>query len=69
MMFVERHMKFVMVNGRTLGTQFLCALCCEPIRESYLRDVATRLSYYNHKRYVDHCKAPVLALQYAAMAP
>jgi hypothetical protein len=61
-------MKFVLVNGRTPRTQSLCALCCEPIGESYLRDIVTRLPYCNHACYVDHSKAPVLALQYHAMA-
>ena len=51
-------MKFVLVNGRIPRTQSLCALCCEPIGESYLRDIVTRLLYCNHKCYVDQCKAP-----------
>ncbi len=42
-------MKFVLVNGRTPRTQSFCALCCESIGESYLRDIATQLSYCNHK--------------------
>jgi hypothetical protein len=61
-------MRFVLVNGRTPRTQSLCTLCCEPIEESYLRDIGTQLPYCNHKCYVDNCKAPVLALQYHAMA-
>jgi hypothetical protein len=61
-------MKFVLVNGRTPRTQSFCALCCESIGESYLRDFATQLAYCNHKCYVDHCKGPVIALQYHAMA-
>ena len=61
-------MRFVLVNGRTLRTQSLCTLCCEPIGESYLRDIGTQLPYCDHTCYVDHCKAPVLALQYHAMA-
>ena len=61
-------MKFVLVNGRTPRTQSLCAMCCEPIGGSYLRDIVTRLLYCNHECHVDHCKAPVLALQYHAMA-
>jgi hypothetical protein len=61
-------MKFVLVNGRTPRTQSFCALCCESIGENYLRDIATQLPYCNHKCYVDHCKVPVLALQYHAMA-
>ena len=61
-------MKFVLVNGRTPRTQSLCALCLEPIGEAYLRDIVTRFPYCNHKCYVNHCKAPVLQLQYHAMA-
>jgi len=61
-------MKFVLVNGRTPRTQSPCALCCEPIGESYLRDIVTRLLYCNHRCYADHGNAPVLALQYHAMA-
>jgi hypothetical protein len=61
-------MKFVLVNGRTPRTQSFCALCCELIGESYLRDIATQLAYCNHKCYVACCKGPVLALQYHAMA-
>jgi len=61
-------MKFVLVNGRTPRTQSFCALCCESIGESYLRDIATQLAYCNHKCYVDCSKVPVLALQYHAMA-
>jgi hypothetical protein len=61
-------MKFVLVNGRTPRMQSVCALCCESIGESYLRDIATQLSYCNHKCYVDHCKVPVLAFRFHAMA-
>jgi hypothetical protein len=61
-------MKFVLVNGRTPRRQSLCALCCELIGESYLRDIATRLTYCNHRCYVNHCEGPILALQYRAMA-
>jgi hypothetical protein len=64
----RRHMKFVLVNGRIPRPQSFCALCCEPIGESYLRDIATRLSYCEHKCYVDHCKVAVPALQYHARA-
>jgi hypothetical protein len=61
-------MKFVLVNGRTPRTQSFCALCCESIGESYLRNIATQLAYCNHECYVDHRKVPVLALQYHAIA-
>ena len=55
--------KFVLVNGRTPRPQSFCALCCEPIGDSYLRETAKRFSYWDHKCYVDHCKVPVLELQ------
>jgi hypothetical protein len=32
-------MKFVVVNGRTPRQQTRCALCCEPIGKSYLREL------------------------------
>ena len=51
-------MKFVLVNGRTPRPQSFCALCCEAIKESYLRELKTRLSYCDHKCYAGHCKLP-----------
>ena len=44
-------MKFVLVNGRTPRPESFCALCCEAIGESYLRDLATRLSYCSCQCY------------------
>ena len=41
----------------------LFVLCCEPIGESYLREIGTRLSYCNHNCYVDHRTDAVLALE------
>ena len=64
----RRHMKFIVVNGRTPRPQSFCALCCEPIGESYLREIATRLSYCGHRCYVDHSNVPILALQNHARA-
>ena len=61
-------MKFILVNSRTPRTQSSCALCCESIKESYLRDIATQLAYCSYSCYVDHSKVPVLALQHHAMA-
>jgi hypothetical protein len=49
-------MKFVLVNGRTPRSQSVCAPCCEPIGETYLREIATRLSYCDHQCYLGHCK-------------
>jgi hypothetical protein len=61
-------MKFILVNGRTPRPPSFCALCCEPIGESYLREAATRLSYCDHKCYVDRCKVPILTLPNHARA-
>jgi hypothetical protein len=47
----RRHMKFILVNGRTPRPQSFCARCCEPIGASYLREIATRLSYCDHGCY------------------
>ena len=47
----RRQVKFVLVNDRTPRPQSFCALCCEPIGGSYLREIATRLSYCDHKCY------------------
>lgn len=38
---VAMKMTFVLVNGRTPSPQSFCALCCEPIGESYLRDITS----------------------------
>jgi hypothetical protein len=46
-------MKFVLVNGRTPRAPACCALCCEVIAEGYVRDIATGLSYCNHRCWVD----------------
>src|SRR3954449_5810118 len=58
----RRHMKFIVVNGRTPRPQSFCALCCEPIGESYLREIATRLSYCDHKCYAGHLELAAPAL-------
>jgi NAD(P)H dehydrogenase (quinone) len=44
----RRHMRFVLVNGRTPRPQSFCAWCCEPIGENYLRELTTHLSYCDH---------------------
>jgi hypothetical protein len=49
-------MKFILVNGRTPHVESCCALCREPIGETYLREIATRLSYCDHSCYVGHRK-------------
>jgi hypothetical protein len=47
-------MKFVLVNGRIPNPESFCALCCESIGESYLRDPSTRRSYCDHTGYLGH---------------
>jgi hypothetical protein len=59
-------MKFVLVNGRTPRPQSFCAMCCEPIGESYIREIATRRSYCDHECYLDDRKGTALKLQYHA---
>jgi hypothetical protein len=49
-------MKFVLVNGRIPIPQSFCALCCEPIDDGYLREIATQLSYCDHQCYAGHCE-------------
>jgi hypothetical protein len=41
-------MKFVVVNGRTPHQQTRCALCCEPIGKSYLRELTTQYAQVAH---------------------
>jgi hypothetical protein len=61
-------MRFILVNGRTPRPQTFCVTCCEPIAESYLREIATRLSYCGHACYRGRFKWPAPALQYHARA-
>ena len=61
-------MKFILVNGRNPRRESLCSLCCEPIGESYLRELTTRLSYCSHECYLGHCKLAVSALAEQARA-
>jgi hypothetical protein len=61
-------MRFVLVNGRTLRSQSFCALCCEPIGASYLREIATQLPYCDRQCYLSRSMRIVPALQYHASA-
>jgi hypothetical protein len=61
-------MKFVVVNGRTPHLQTFCALCCEPIGKSYLRELTTQLSYCDHRCYVGHRKIATPEIQKHARA-
>jgi len=61
-------MKFVLVNGRRPRPETFCALCCEPIRESYLRELTTRLPYCSYECYLGHCKLAISVLEERARA-
>lgn len=65
---MEPHMRFVLVNARSPRAESFCALCCEPIDESYLRELATRLSYCNYECYLGQCKIAFAALKERARA-
>jgi hypothetical protein len=56
-------MRFVLVNGRTPCSRSFCAWCCEPVGDSYLRELATHFSYCNHDCYLAHCRMPDPVLQ------
>jgi hypothetical protein len=53
-------MKLILVNGRIPRLRFFCSLCCEPIGETYVREIATRLSYCDPTCYVGHRKLAAL---------
>jgi hypothetical protein len=55
-------MKFVLVNGRIPCPQTYCVLCCEPIGESYLREIGTHLPYCDHDCYAAHCNSAIRRL-------
>jgi hypothetical protein len=61
-------MRFIMVNGRTPRSRSLCAMCDQPARVNYLREIGTRLIYCDHNCYESHCKSVVLLLENRAMA-
>jgi hypothetical protein len=61
-------MNFVLVNGRTPHPQSFCAVCCEPIGESYVREVTTRLCYCDRKCYSERYKVGVRAPKKQARA-
>jgi hypothetical protein len=63
-------MKFVWVNGRAPRGQSSCALCREPIEESYLRELATsgRLCYCDDRCYLGHRWLAIPAGKESAMA-
>jgi hypothetical protein len=59
-------MKFVFVNGRTPRPHSFCAHCCEPIRDSYVREIVTRFAYCDHTCYLGQGKRAAPAHEYHA---
>jgi hypothetical protein len=51
-------MRFVLVAGRTPTPQSFCTFCCDPIGDSYLRDVSTRLPYCDQICFAMHSENP-----------
>jgi hypothetical protein len=46
-------MKFILINGRRPRLQSSCALCGEPIGETYLREIPNpALSYCDYRCYL-----------------
>jgi hypothetical protein len=64
----RRHMRFLLVNGRSPRQPSFCALCCRPIGANYLREIETQLSYCDDKCYAEHCVGAVLAIENHAQA-
>jgi hypothetical protein len=59
-------MKFVLVNNRQPREDAYCALCCEKVEETYVREIQTRLIYCGYGCYAGHVSVAVLALEYHA---
>jgi hypothetical protein len=57
-------MRFVMVNDGAPRPQSFCAMCCEPIGKSYLRELVTRRSYCDTSCYLGRPTWIVQALQF-----
>ena len=49
-------MRYIFVNARKLKQDGYCALCCEAITESYVREIGTRLIYCTADHYEGHCR-------------
>jgi len=61
-------MRYVLVNDRTPFRQVSCVQCCQPISNSYLRNVATRLCYCDTECYTLHCSGAVALLEKRAQS-
>lgn len=50
-----RHMRFILVNRRTLSRRTFCMLCSRPIGASYLKELRTGLPFCGHDCYALYC--------------
>ncbi len=55
----RRHMRFILVNGRSPRPRSLCVMCDQPVGASYLREIGTLLVYCDHNCYAAYCKSAV----------
>jgi hypothetical protein len=61
-------MKFVLVNGRTPRSHSFCVVCNEQIKENYLRDVTTNLTYCDCRCYAERRVGAALGIRECARA-
>ena len=61
-------MQYLIVNDRIPRADAYCALCCEKIADSYVREMQTRLLYCDAKCFAGHCSMAILAIEYKARA-
>ena len=64
----RRHVRFILVNGRTPHPRSLCVMCERQVGTNYLREFGTHLIYCDHACYADHCNSAVLLLENRARA-
>lgn len=60
---LEGVMRFLMVNDRMPTADACCALCCEVITGSYVREIGTGLIYCDRGCYNGHVKMATLAIE------
>jgi hypothetical protein len=64
----RRHVRFILVNGRTPRPRSLCAMCNQPVGTNYLREFGTQLVYCDQNCYAAHCMGATLLLNNRAIA-
>ena len=64
----RRHVRFILVNGRTPHPRSLCVMCEWQVGTNYLREFGTHLIYCDQDCYAAHCKGAVLLLDEHAIA-